>query len=188
MMVQRSFSQEKNFKQAFDILMKWEGGYSNHPKDPGGETLYGVTRKYYPETYNLIWDRLQNSEDPYPILEEFYYNEYWYPYARFFDDYKYDYILFELMEISMNTGKFLAVKIIKIACNIFNQGIDVNSKFDAETALACMKAYDKYGMSFINCINAMQGMHYFTLALTKDNMITFLRGWMKRLTLPDFTS
>lgn len=33
-----------NFDQAFDILIGHEGGYSNHPSDPGGETMWGVTR------------------------------------------------------------------------------------------------------------------------------------------------
>lgn len=32
-----------NFDQAFDRLMGHEGGYSNHPADPGGETMWGVT-------------------------------------------------------------------------------------------------------------------------------------------------
>lgn len=36
-----------NFDQAFDILMnpQHEGGYSNNPNDPGGETMYGVTER-----------------------------------------------------------------------------------------------------------------------------------------------
>lgn len=33
------------FDKAFDRLMKNEGGYVNHPDDPGGETMYGVTKR-----------------------------------------------------------------------------------------------------------------------------------------------
>ena len=33
------------FDEAFDILMEHEGGYSNHPSDPGGETMWGVTKR-----------------------------------------------------------------------------------------------------------------------------------------------
>jgi lysozyme family protein len=32
-----------NFDQAFDALLGNEGGYSNNPKDPGAETMWGVT-------------------------------------------------------------------------------------------------------------------------------------------------
>ncbi len=38
-----------DFKKAFQILEKWEGGYSNHISDTGGETYKGITRKNYPK-------------------------------------------------------------------------------------------------------------------------------------------
>lgn len=34
-----------DFNKAFDKLMDHEGGYSNHPSDPGGETMYGITKR-----------------------------------------------------------------------------------------------------------------------------------------------
>lgn len=32
-----------NFDQAFDTLLKHEGGFVDHPDDPGGATRYGIT-------------------------------------------------------------------------------------------------------------------------------------------------
>jgi lysozyme family protein len=32
------------FDEAFHHLLGHEGGYSNHPEDPGGETMWGVTK------------------------------------------------------------------------------------------------------------------------------------------------
>ena len=32
-----------NFETAFDLLITHEGGFSNHPDDPGGATMYGIT-------------------------------------------------------------------------------------------------------------------------------------------------
>ena len=32
-----------DFSRAFDLLITHEGGFSNHPDDPGGATMYGVT-------------------------------------------------------------------------------------------------------------------------------------------------
>ena len=34
-----------NFDQAYDLLIKHEGGFSNHPDDKGGATMYGVTEQ-----------------------------------------------------------------------------------------------------------------------------------------------
>jgi lysozyme family protein len=35
---------ESNFDQSLKLVLKSEGGYVNNPKDPGGETMMGVTK------------------------------------------------------------------------------------------------------------------------------------------------
>ena len=39
----------KDFDKALKFVLKWEGGYSNDPNDPGGETKYGISKRSYPE-------------------------------------------------------------------------------------------------------------------------------------------
>lgn len=34
----------RNFERALKVVLKHEGGYANHPSDPGGETMYGITK------------------------------------------------------------------------------------------------------------------------------------------------
>ena len=34
-----------NFDEAFERLLGNEGGYANDPRDPGGETMWGITRR-----------------------------------------------------------------------------------------------------------------------------------------------
>ena len=34
-----------NFDEAFERLLGHEGGYANDPRDPGGETMWGITRR-----------------------------------------------------------------------------------------------------------------------------------------------
>jgi len=36
------------FEQALDHVLRWEGGYVNDPRDPGGETKYGISKRAYP--------------------------------------------------------------------------------------------------------------------------------------------
>lgn len=42
------------FERAFAFTAEWEGGYSNDPVDPGGETIWGFSRRSYP---NLDFDK-----------------------------------------------------------------------------------------------------------------------------------
>ena len=41
---------DRNFRRALSLVLKHEGGWADHPKDPGGATMKGVTlasfRKY----------------------------------------------------------------------------------------------------------------------------------------------
>ena len=34
-----------HFERAIDKTLAWEGGYVNDPKDPGGETKYGISKR-----------------------------------------------------------------------------------------------------------------------------------------------
>ena len=40
-----------NYQKCLDIILHHEGGYVNHPKDPGGETNLGVTKRVYDEWF-----------------------------------------------------------------------------------------------------------------------------------------
>ena len=40
---------EKNYQQCLEMILHHEGGYVNHPEDPGGATNLGVTKRVYEE-------------------------------------------------------------------------------------------------------------------------------------------
>lgn len=37
------------FGRAFELLIGHEGGYVNHPSDPGGETKFGISKRSHPD-------------------------------------------------------------------------------------------------------------------------------------------
>ena len=39
----------ENYEECLKMILHHEGGYVNHPKDPGGETNLGVTKRVYEE-------------------------------------------------------------------------------------------------------------------------------------------
>jgi len=38
-----------SFEKAFQLTVGLEGRYSNDPNDPGGETAYGISKRYHPD-------------------------------------------------------------------------------------------------------------------------------------------
>ena len=67
-----------NFERCLAITLKWEGGYSNHPDDPGGPTMRGIIQREYDTWRRKHGKRLrpvrQIEEDE---LQAIYRNEYW---------------------------------------------------------------------------------------------------------------
>jgi len=57
------------FKKAVEFVFKWEGGYSNDPNDPGGETKFGISKRSYPE--------LDISKLTLEQAKKIYYENYW---------------------------------------------------------------------------------------------------------------
>jgi lysozyme family protein len=62
-----------NFDQAFDILLKHEGGFSDHPADPGGKTRYGITEAVARE----VGYRGDMRELPVDLAKRIYKDRYW---------------------------------------------------------------------------------------------------------------
>jgi lysozyme family protein len=59
------------FDEAFKVLIGHEGGYVNHPDDPGGETKFGISRRAHP-TENIAGMTLERAK-------EIYRRDYWGP-------------------------------------------------------------------------------------------------------------
>jgi lysozyme family protein len=62
-----------NFDQCMEWLLEHEGGFVNHPDDPGGMTNYGVTAKTYQRWLSETRDLADEVDDPWPkdITEAF---------------------------------------------------------------------------------------------------------------------
>lgn len=62
-----------NFNQAFETLLKHEGGFSNHAADPGGKTMYGVTESVARE----VGYKGDMRELPLDLAKRIYKDKYW---------------------------------------------------------------------------------------------------------------
>ena len=63
-----------NFDECLKMLLHNEGGYVNHPKDPGGETNLGVTKRVYEKWGGTKDMKDLTVEDVAPIYKKNYWN------------------------------------------------------------------------------------------------------------------
>lgn len=70
---------ENNFNQAFFFTLQWEGNIVDHPLDPGGETIYGISKKYFPQENGEILSLYKNNKKELALkkAKEFYKKRFW---------------------------------------------------------------------------------------------------------------
>ena len=54
-----------NFEKCFDIVVGHEGSYSNDSHDPGGETMWGITRRDHPGAWAQGRPTLEQAREIY---------------------------------------------------------------------------------------------------------------------------
>ena len=109
-----------DFDAAFERLIGHEGGYSNHPSDPGGETKFGISRRSYPgeDIEHLTLER----------AKEIYRRDFWGPAGC---DVVPDCIKFDLFDTAVNSGVVTAIKLLQRAA-----GSDRDGKLGPRTLMA----------------------------------------------------
>jgi lysozyme family protein len=109
----------ERFGRIYEIVMKYEGGYVNHPNDPGGETYKGISRRAHPnwEGWKLID---QNRPVPEGLVRSFYYEQFWKPLRC---DEMPAPVGEYLFDFAVNTGIRQAVRTIQAAVGVATDGI-----------------------------------------------------------------
>lgn len=127
------------FLEAFRLTIKHEGGYSNNPRDNGGETYQGIARNYHPEwigwdyldgILNKSWNAVYSELNAY--VADFYYVNYW---DRFLLDYvKSQDIANLLYDWFMNSG--YAVREVQETLNELGHSLAEDNKIGSKTIAA----------------------------------------------------
>ncbi len=99
------------FEEAFDRLIGHEGGYVNDPRDPGGETNWGISKRAYPTT--TIRDLTRDQ------AKMIYRNDFW---NRIRGDQLFDGVAFQVFDIAVNSGIETAVRMLQRAVGVADDG------------------------------------------------------------------
>ena len=100
------------FDEAFSRLLGNEGGYSNNPADPGGETNWGISKRSYPSTdiKNLTQDG----------AKAIYLRDFW---TAAGCDTLPDAINFDVFDMAVNSGVRTAIKTLQDAVKATPDGV-----------------------------------------------------------------
>ena len=98
-----------NFDIAFDRLIGAEGGYVNDPKDPGGETKFGISKRSYPnvDIANLTVGDARNI----------YLRDFWNPLGV-----AHPAIKFQVFDFAVNSGIQTAIRKLQAAIGVADDG------------------------------------------------------------------
>lgn len=100
------------FDEAFEKLIGHEGGYVDDPRDPGGETKFGITKRTYP---NLNIKALTLAE-----AKAIYRRDYW---ARVQAELLPAGIRFDAFDMAVNSGVTAAIKLLQTTVCVEADGI-----------------------------------------------------------------
>jgi lysozyme family protein len=154
-----------NFDCAFDYLMAFEGGYSNDPDDPGGETKYGISKRQYPD---LDIKNLTIHQ-----AKEIYWRDYWTKYkCNLFISPAVAAKVF-IAVVNMNASR--AIRYLQEACNTLGAGLVVDGRIGPATIL-WINSY-RHAQAIVAAFEGELYQHY-----KNQNKPRFIAGWLMRST------
>ena len=151
-----------NFDEIIEVVLHHEGGYVNDPKDPGGETNFGIAKRSHPDVdiKNLTKDG----------AKEIYKEHYW-------DKNKVESLPLQLRHIyfdmCVNQGKGRAVKILQRAANAKGAELKVDGGLGPKT-LSAMKGVE------LQRVRAYRVKYNADLVTRKPDLEKFYFGWFRR--------
>lgn len=99
------------FKDIFDRVINHEAGYVNNPKDPGGETNWGISKRSYPH----LDIKTLSRED----AAQIYYNDFWVPLKG---DSMPSNVAFHVFDFAINSGIETAIRYYQRALGVADDG------------------------------------------------------------------
>ncbi len=161
-----------NFARCHELIAKWEGGYSNHPRDSGGPTNYGITQQRLSEhrgrQVSVEEVKALTYEEALTIFRKYY----WQPLRC--DEMP---VALALMTYNtgVNSGPSRGARFLQQTLNL--QGFDLDQ--DGEVGpltLAAANACEDIARA-VNDYSAIYEQFYRGLS----NFSVFGRGWLNRL-------
>ena len=171
----------QSFLDALTTTLTFEGGYSNNPADPGGETYCGISRRYWPAWPG--WDLIPADGDMSAELalqlqapvREFYWHQFWLPLKL--GEFGYPALAACVFDAAVNLGPGEAVRLLQGIL-----GVAVDGVLGPVTLAAAQKAQGAPHLVTLFCCR--RAIHYGELCREDAAKLVFLDGWLRRALYP----
>ena len=156
--------------EALQFTLKWEGGYTNHPKDPGGATNFGIIQVRYDE-YRKFKGLQLNPVKNITVAEyiEIYDKYYWDPVRAQYLDGTLGLALFDTA-VNMGTGG--AISRLQKALNVPITGKWTQAISDV------IHQSDQTAVALTIC--KLRIAKRYARVKQRADQVVFLRGWLNR--------
>ena len=124
---------ETVFNNAFNLILINEGGYVNDPRDKGGETKYGISKKAYP---NIDIKNLSLEQ-----ARAIYHRDYW---QRCKCEFLPDSLSVAVFDYAVNSGCRRAIKDLQAVLGVAVDGIIGNQTIGAANRIPQRKVLSEY--------------------------------------------
>lgn len=171
-------------EQAITYALRHEGGRSNHAADRGGDTLYGVSSRYWPLWFeHILKENRKSKKKGLEAAREFYRKEIWT--MRPFSSLNNQDIANLAFDLHVNHSPRAAGLILQRACNQLINGLSLTPL--AEDGVAGPKTMHRlnrlsrsYLHSLIGAICGERYRYYRRLVQSDSTQGAFMRGWAAR--------
>lgn len=185
------------FEAALAHTLKFEGGYAHDPKDSGGETFRGISRKNWPrwegwplidaakmnglKTAKALDGHFQNDGSMAHLVAHFYLINFWNPWLWLGRENSSSKLWAKMFDASVNLGPGGAAKVLQRALNslgakLKDDGV-VGPKTRAALALALAEGGEE---ALVERVARKQGDYYRAIVARKPSQARFLTGWLRR--------
>jgi lysozyme family protein len=155
-----------NWEMCFEMVLKHEGGFVNHPKDPGGMTNLGVTKKNWEAFLDRDVTEAEMRALTPDMVKPFYKKNYW---DKIRGDELPSGVDYAAYDLAVNSGTSRAAKYLQNIAGVAEDGVigprslEAIKKCDAESAV---DAICTMRLNFLKNLGTFE---------------TFGRGWTDRV-------
>jgi lysozyme family protein len=173
---------------AFAKVIELEGGFVDHPDDPGGATNFGISLRFLQTQEDYELGDIDNDGDlDYDDIKNMKLSDASALYKKHWWD-KYGYgsipnqaIANKLFDMAVNMGAKQAHKLLQRAINcVVGQRLLVDDGILGEKSSQGMGAAIQQPLALLAALRAQQEGFYRALVAGNDKFSVFLKGWLNR--------